>query len=77
MFEFSQELLVHLRKPPAPSVSLPTHLDGPFLSLEEVNLENQPVLLNPLSVQVCLPWDSLKLIANQAKVCSPEAQGDV
>lgn len=77
MFEFSQELLVHLCKPLAPSVSLPTHLDGPFLSLEEVNLENQPILLNPLFVQVCLPWDSLKLIANQAKVCSPEAQGDV
>lgn len=29
------------------SVSLPTHLDGPFLSLEEVNLENQPTPLDP------------------------------
>lgn len=77
MFEFSQQLLAHLCKPLATSVSLPTHLDEPFLSLEEVNLENQPAPLDPFSLQDFILWDSSKLITDEAKVCSPQAQHDV
>lgn len=39
MFEFDQEILVHLYRPPGIFASLHIHWDGALLSLEEVTLE--------------------------------------
>lgn len=38
-------------------------------------LENQPVLLEPSSLQKHIPQDSLKQIPEHIKVCPPEVQG--
>lgn len=75
MYEFSQELLVHLHRPPTTLAWIPVAWDGPFLSQEEVILENKPALLDPSSLQDDIPWDSSKQVPEQAKVCSPEVWG--
>lgn len=38
-------------------------------------LENKWALLDPSSIQDCLPWDSSKQDPKQAKICSLEVQG--
>lgn len=53
----------------------PTCQDRPFLSLEDVHLEYQPVLLDPSSFQGNNPWDSAKQISKEVEVCSLDKQG--
>lgn len=50
MFQFNQELLAHPCRPPATFIWLSAPGAGPFLSLEKVILENQPVLLDSSSL---------------------------
>ena len=47
--------------------------DGPLLSMEVI-LECQPPSLGPSSLQGLIPWDCIKQIPKEVKVCSPEVQ---
>lgn len=75
LFEFCQELLVHLYRPLATFAWLPpTCVDGQFFSLEKVILGNTLYLLLPSSLQAHRPWHTLELVPERTKDCFPEFQ---
>ena len=51
--------------------SLPARQDGPFFGSEMI-LGNQTALLDPTSLQGCIPWDSSKQAPEEAKFFSLE-----
>lgn len=69
MFTFSQDLLVHPWRAPVAFASFPACWNGPLLSFEEVILENQTALPDPLSLQDLILLASSKQIPLLGEIC--------
>lgn len=73
MFEFSQELIVHLCKLTATFTWFSACLDRQRLRVEEVILQNQPALLEPWRPPMAF-FQADPSDPSMVKFCSPEAQ---